>query len=148
MRGETVTYVNCTPRQSWLEERLGLEVPSGWTDVLSGSASLEDAIIATDVQHLSVLGAGSLLSRYNSDINSAAMRELLSQVAAKAKFVIIELPSQDDVPAIAAVFAAVDGVQAVARIKKSSRSRVQLLLEQVEDAGAELSGVWLQRRRD
>ena len=141
-----MVYVSCTNDSGWLPKSLGLEVTSGWTDVLDGTTSLEDALMPTEVSGLRYLGAGDAASRRPHPISSREFRSIVEELQGKCRVVVFELPPLDDQPAGRAVLGLVDGVQLVVLDNKTSRDAVGSAMAAVETEGADLVCAWVQSR--
>jgi uncharacterized protein involved in exopolysaccharide biosynthesis/Mrp family chromosome partitioning ATPase len=146
LAGEQVVYVSCTNDSGWLPSSLGLEVTSGWTDVLDGRTSLEDALLPTEVAGLRYLGAGDAASRRPHPISSREFRGIVEELQGKCRVVVFELPTLDDQPAGRAVLGLVDGVQLVVLDNKTSRDAVGGATAAIEREGADLVCAWVQSR--
>lgn len=146
LAGEDVVYVSCTDDAGWLATSLGLEAKSGWTDVLDGETSLEDALLDTEVSGLRYLAAGDAASRRPNPVSSREFRSMIDGLKGQCRVVVLELPSLDDHPTGRAVLGMADGVQLVVLDNKTSREEVSSALAAVEGEGAELVCAWVQER--
>jgi Mrp family chromosome partitioning ATPase len=97
-----------------VHELLGLEPGPGLVDVLTGTATLQDALVDVPSYHLTVLRAGRAYDRPAEMLGSAPMRRLLDSLRAQFDRIVI-----DSAPAIvadpAALAPAVDGLLLVVR---------------------------------
>jgi len=146
LAGEEVVYVSCTNDSGWLANSLDLEASSSWGDVLSGEASLEDALLPTEVAGLRYLAAGDADSRGSNTISSREFRGMIEDLKGKCRFVVFELPALEDHPTGRAVLGLADGVQLVVLDNKTSRDEVRGALAAVEGEGADLVCAWVQER--
>ena len=146
LAGEDVIYVSCTDDTGWLATSLGLQASRGWTDVIDGAASLEDALLETEVSGLRYLAAGDTASRRPNPVSSRDFRSMIDGLAHQCRFVVLELPALADHPTGRAVIGMVDSVQLVLLDNKTSRDEVSSALAAVEAEGAELVCAWLQER--
>ncbi len=157
--GEEVVYVGCGGKPSWLQRRLGLRSTLGWTHVLEGRAKLEEALVPTGVPGLRFLSDSSEASvAFGDDDDVAGARQsyarskrplsqLLDQLAERARFVILELPSLAERPDGHAILRLVDAVEIVVDQSRSSKTGITSLVQSVRAAGATVAGVVLDRSR-
>jgi hypothetical protein len=146
LAGEDVVYVSCTDDAGWLATSLGLQPSRGWTDVIDGVASLEDALLDTEVSGLRYLAAGDVASRRPNPVSSREFRSMIDGLARQCRFVVLELPALADHPTGRAIIGMVDSVQLVLLDNKTSRDEVSSALAAVEAEGAVLACAWLQER--
>jgi capsular exopolysaccharide synthesis family protein len=109
-----VLVIDADLRHPRVHELLGLEAGPGLVDVLTGAATLQDALVEVPSQHLTVLRAGRAYDRPAEMLGSAPMRRLLDSLRSQFDRIVI-----DSAPAIvtdpAALAPAVDGLLLVVR---------------------------------
>lgn len=109
-----VLAIDADLRNPRVHELLGLEPGPGLVEVLTGEASLQDALVELPAQHLTVLRAGHTYDRPAEMLGSAPMRRLLDTLRAQFDRIVI-----DSAPAAVAdpgaIAAAVDGMLLVVR---------------------------------
>ena len=129
-------------RNPALAERLGLDPSVGLTSVITGKASLEDALQRSGPL-LDVLLAGPIPPNAVSLINSSGFRHLMTEVRAKYDMVIIDgaplLPVTDS--ALLAKIA--DGALIVVNSRKTSRKELKRALHHLALSGAPVHGAIL-----
>ncbi|MBF2064470.1 MAG: polysaccharide biosynthesis tyrosine autokinase [Calothrix sp. C42_A2020_038] len=69
-----------------------LPAKPGVSDVVQGNISLKEAVQSTQIENLSVLTCGELHGRPSQILESAAMKNLISEASADYDFVIIDTP--------------------------------------------------------
>lgn len=69
-----------------------LQAKPGITDIIEGNISLKEAVQPTEIENLSVLTCGEVYGRPSQILESAAMKNLISEAAANYDFVIIDTP--------------------------------------------------------
>ena len=109
-----VLLIDADLRHPRVHELLGLEPGPGLVDVLTGAATLQDALIELPAYHLSVLRAGRAYDRPAEMLGSAPMRRLLDSLRTQFDRIVV-----DSAPAIvsdpAALAPVVDGLLLVVR---------------------------------
>jgi protein-tyrosine kinase len=109
-----VLVIDADLRHPRVHELLGLEAGPGLADVLTGHASLADALVELPGQHLTVLRAGRAYDRPAEMLGSAPMRRLIDTLRAQFDRIVI-----DSAPAVVAdpvaIAPIVDGLLLVVR---------------------------------
>ena len=138
--GKTVTAVNLTLtmaqefqrrvlvidtdlRRPGVHELLGLPPGPGLVDVLTGSATLEEALVELPEYHLTVLRAGGTYDRPAEMLGSAPMRRLVDTLRTHFDRIVV-----DSAPAIVAdpgaVAALADGLVLVVRAGTTTKPAI------------------------
>ncbi len=141
---ERVAYVACAEKPSWIANRLSLPARRGWSEVLRGEATIEQAIVATSVTGLSYLPAGNFGGAIPHPLASEGFLQLLDRIAKTHRFVIVELPELATRPEGRQVLGVVDAVQLVVRLEDGRKASVKAAIDAVRVAGARLLGATLQ----
>lgn len=102
-----VLVVDANLRRPAVAERLGMEVPPGLTEVLSGEVPLQTAVRATVQQHLKILSSGSPAALW---ADPESLRELLNEVKREADLVLVDGPCWDGRSAVLALAQASDAL--------------------------------------
>lgn len=109
-----VLLIDADLRHPRIHELLGLEPGPGLVDVLTGAATLQDALLELPAYHLSVLRAGRAYDRPAEMLGSAPMRRLLDSLRTQFDRIVV-----DSAPAVvsdpAALAPVVDGLLLVVR---------------------------------
>jgi protein-tyrosine kinase len=118
-----VLAIDADLRYPRMHELLGLAPGPGLVEVLTGEASLEDALVELPEQHLTVLRAGHSYDRPAEMLGSAPMRRLLDTLRSQFDRIVI-----DSAPAIVADPGAmapiVDGMLLVVRSGVTTRPAI------------------------
>jgi capsular exopolysaccharide synthesis family protein len=138
-----VVVVDCDLRRPSLDRYLGGIAQVGFSTVLSGAASLSEALQKTRFPRLTLLAAGTAPPNPSELIGSQATQKMLSELRARFDYVIV-----DSSPLLAATDAAVlaadgDGVLIVARFGKTKRKQLADAVANLNDVGAPLLGALL-----
>jgi capsular exopolysaccharide synthesis family protein len=137
-----VLLVDGDLRRSRLHHVFETERTPGLGEVLSGAATIDEAVRPTAVPGLSLLPAG-VLAPNASELLGSAMRPLLDALAERFDLVILDTP-----PILAAADAEIMGVQSdavllVVRAGQTDRSSAQYAVQQMRAIGARVVGAVL-----
>ena len=114
----------------------------GLTDVLTGKASFEEAVIRTEIGKLKILPSGRLQG--NSELlTSYMMGELLQKVAGQYDTVLIDAPSVLGVAGINLLASQCDGVLLVIHKGKTNLEKAAEAKKILEFSNAKIAGVIL-----
>jgi polysaccharide biosynthesis transport protein len=143
--GERVILVDCDLRRPSVDRQLKLPNKVGFTSVVTGACSLQDALQETAVPGLRVLTSGPTPPNPFHMLNSRAARSLLRQLRNEADFVVIDTPpalGMADAQLIATTADAILLVVSTQGAKKHEIARTRDLLSQT---GVEMLGTILNR---
>ncbi|MGD9590874.1 MAG: polysaccharide biosynthesis tyrosine autokinase [Mycolicibacterium sp.] len=135
-----VVLVDGDMRRPALVKYLDLVGEVGFSTVLSGGATLEEALQKTRYAGLTVLTSGVVPPNPSELLGSQAARNLLSELRAKFDYVIV-----DSTPLLAVADAAIlaagsDGVLIIARFGRTRRDQLTHAVGTLEGVGAPLLG--------
>jgi uncharacterized protein involved in exopolysaccharide biosynthesis len=142
--GERVVYVSCASDDNWLSRRLGFADQAGWSEVVRNGGKLEDAVVATTISGLSYLPMGQAVDSAPHPIAGPAFVDVLEQLSASNRFVVLEMPDPSQRPEGQSVLCAVDAAQLVMCIRKSTKASVREGTAAIKSANARLLGAVLQ----
>lgn len=129
-----VLLIDGDMRRPTLHRYLDLVQPVGFSTVLSGRASLEDALQKTRFAGLTVLTSGQIPPNPSELLGSQAARNLLSNLRTKFDYVVVDSTPLLAVTDAALLAADADGVLIMSRFGHTKT-------EQLANAVASLSGV-------
>lgn len=135
-----VVLVDGDMRRPMLHKYLDLVGTVGFSTVLSGAASLDEALQKTRFPGLTVLTAGAIPPNPSELLGSQSARTLLGELRAKFDYVIV-----DSTPLLAVTDAAIlgsgaDGVLVVARFGQTKRDQLAHAMENLTSVGAGVLG--------
>ncbi|MCL5103227.1 MAG: polysaccharide biosynthesis tyrosine autokinase [Armatimonadetes bacterium] len=145
--GARVVLVDADLRQPTQHLIFGVENKVGLTNVLTGGASLEDALVPTKIQGLLLVPTGPVPDNPVKLLRSAEMKDLDNQVKAAADFVVYDTPAGVTFPDPVLVAAQVGSaivVHSAGRVPRGSEAELRAKLESV---GVRLLGVVLNKVR-
>jgi receptor protein-tyrosine kinase len=135
-----VLLVDGDMRRPTLHKHLGLVQPVGLSTVLSGGASLEDALQQTRYSGLTALTSGALPPNPSELLGSMAAKKLLNEMRIRFDYVIIDTTPLLAVTDAAILAAGADGVLVMARFGHTKREHLAHAVESLESVGARLLG--------
>ena len=135
-----VALVDGDMRRPSLDKYLGLVGSVGFSNVLSGAASLSDVLQTTKYPRLTVLTAGAIAPNPSELLGSQAAKNVLRELRDQFDYVII-----DSSPLLAVTDGAIlategDGVLIMARFAETKRDQLAHAVGTLESVGATLLG--------
>lgn len=141
--GKSVLLVEADMRRPKVAEYLGVEASVGLTNVLTGSASLEESLVQWHRGLLSVLPVGSTPPNPSELLASQQMRHLLAELRERFDIVVVDAAPLLPVSDGAIVASVTDGALLVARHGTTTRDQAQHAAEALDRVDARLLGVVL-----
>ncbi|MCC6484325.1 MAG: polysaccharide biosynthesis tyrosine autokinase [Armatimonadetes bacterium] len=145
--GARVILVDADMRQPHQHLVFGLDNSKGFSNLLAGSAKIEDVALPTKVEGLLLIPSGPLPDNPMRLLRSDAMRHFVEEASGVADFVIFDSPAGAafaDPTVIAAYVKQVLLVQSAGRVPRGAENEFRSRLEQI---GAEFVGVVLNKVR-
>ena len=90
--GARTLLVDSDLRKPTLDALLGVEKRPGLTEVLAGVCSVEESIVETEVDNLSIIGSGSLPPNPSEMIGSEKMRKVVDSLCASYDHILFDSP--------------------------------------------------------
>ncbi|WP_214412883.1 polysaccharide biosynthesis tyrosine autokinase [Sphaerisporangium fuscum] len=141
--GWRVLAVEADLRRPQLADYLGLERSAGLTDVLIGSAKLEEVTQTWGPSSLSVLTSGKIPPNPSEILASQEMRTLLARLRSEYDMVIMDAPPLLAVTDAAALAAICEGTLLVARYGRTRSEHIARATEMLASVNARLVGTVL-----
>ena len=145
--GARVILVDADLRKPTQHLIFGTDNKAGLTNILSGGATLEDALVPTRIQGLLLVPAGPVSDNPVKLLHSAEMKDFVEQVAELADFVIYDTPAGVTFPdptLVATVVGSAIVVHSAGRVPRGSETEFRARMESV---GVKLLGVVLNKVR-
>lgn len=136
----SVVLVDGDMRRPALHKYLDLLGPVGFSTVLSGGASLDDALQKTRFPGLEVLTAGAVPPNPSELLGSQSARKLLKELRTQFDYVIVDSTPLLAVTDAAILAAGADGVLMVVRFGQTKRDQLAHAVGNLETVGAPLLG--------
>lgn len=135
-----VVLVDGDMRRPMLHKYLDLVGTVGFSTVLSGRASLAEALQKTRFPGLTVLTAGSVPPNPSELLGSQSARKLLGELRAQFDYVVVDSTPLLAVTDAAILAAGADGVLVMARFGQTKREQLAHAVGSLESVGAPLLG--------
>lgn len=136
-----VVLVDGDMRRPTVAKYLDLVGSVGFSTVLSGAASLDEALQKTRFPGLTVLTSGIIPPNPSELLGSQSARKLLGDLRAQFDYVIVDSTPLLAVTDAAILAAGADGVLIMARFGSTRREQLAHAVESLESVGAPLMGV-------
>jgi protein-tyrosine kinase len=130
--GRRVLLVDCDLRKPKVHLALGLRPQAGLAEVLTGSKSLDEAILKVENLNLDVLAVRGRPPNPSELLSSANMVELVEELAKRYDRVILDTPAALGMPDAKAVAEYADGIVLVVRADVTSRRDVEASIELID----------------
>lgn len=136
----SVVLVDGDMRRPTLAKYLDLVGSVGFSTVLSGRASLSEALQKTRFPGLTVLTSGTIPPNPSELLGSQSARKLLSDLRVQFDYVIVDSTPLLAVTDAAILAAGADGVLIMARFGQTKRDQLAHAVESLKSVGAPLLG--------
>ncbi len=138
----SVVLVDGDLRRPSLHKYLGLSGLVGLSTVLSGQASLSEALQPTGVAGLTVLASGAIPPNPSELLGSVTAQKLLSELRADFDYVIVDSTPLLAVTDAAILAAGADGVLIAARYGQTKRDQLTHAVDSLRSVNARLLGAF------
>lgn len=135
-----VIVVDGDMRRPKLDQYLQTVGSVGFSTVLSGAASLEDAIQETRYPRLSVLTSGAVPPNPSELLGTQAAKKVLSDLRSRFDYVIFDTSPLLAVTDAAILAASSDGVLMMARFAQTKREQLTQAIKHLDDVSAVVLG--------
>lgn len=143
--GKSVVLVDADLRKPAIHLAFGLERKQGLTNLLTGTATMEEVLHETSVENLRVIPSGPLPPNPTLMLKSNTMREVVKTLVEKADYVFIDSPPVLGAADPLAIAASVDAVILVVDSKKARRTLVERTTQSLQQANEAVLGVLLNK---
>lgn len=141
--GHNVVLVDGDLRRPTLHKYLDLVGQVGFSTVLSGGASLQEALQKTRFLGLTVLTSGAIPPNPSELLGSLSARKLLTELREQFDYVIVDSSPLLAVTDAAILAAGADGVMVMVRYGHTKRDQIMHAVASLESVGAPLLGAVL-----
>jgi succinoglycan biosynthesis transport protein ExoP len=145
--GVRVCLVDCDLRRPRLANAFGLTPSVGFTSVLLGTATLDDAMLVSETWGalISLLPSGPIPPNPSELLSSPRVQKLFDELTERCDLVIIDTPPTLPVSDALAASRLADAVLMVTTANTSTRKGVQRALELMRNVGAPVAGTVLNK---
>jgi receptor protein-tyrosine kinase len=141
--GSNVLLVDGDMRRPSLNKYLDIVGSVGFSTVLSGGASLDEALQESRFPRLTVLAAGAAPPNPSELLGSLAAKKTLDELRTRFDYVIVDSPPLLAVTDSAILAAEADGALLLVRAEKTKRDQIAHAVGMLHDVGATLLGTVL-----
>ena len=127
-----VVLVDANLRSPGVHPLFAIERTPGFSDVLSGRATLEEALVYLPEFRLTLLPAGTLPEYPTELLGSTAMRRTLDALGVRFDRILLDLPAVTTVADVGTVAPMIDGVLIVVRAGHTQRPALDQSLAAIE----------------
>lgn len=127
-----VLLVDGDLRHPALHRLLGIPGRPGLSDVLTGTAPLDDALVSIPEYRLTVLPAGNAVDRTTELLGSAEMRRLVDTLRTHFDRIVFDTPPAAPLADVSVLAPLVDGVLLVVRAGRTQRPAIDRAVEDIE----------------
>ncbi len=132
--------IDCDLRKPRVHKIFDLDSQPGLTNYLTGNATREEILRATEIPNLMVIPAGAISPSPNNLLNSEIFKELLAQLRQQFRHIIIDTPPILGFSDARIVSVLVDGALLVTRYNSTHKSAVRLAVQLLSQINAPLMG--------
>ncbi|AFM16099.1 capsular exopolysaccharide biosynthesis protein [Mycolicibacterium chubuense NBB4] len=136
----TVVLVDGDMRRPMIAKYLDLVEPVGFSTVLSGMASLDDALQKTRFRGLTALTSGAIPPNPSELLGSQAARKMLAELRARFDYVVVDSTPLLAVTDAAILAAGADGVLLMSRYAHTKRDQLVHAVGNLRGVGAPILG--------
>lgn len=138
--GKRVILVDCDLRRPTVNKTFGFKRKPGFTELVTGKASLDDVIIDTSINGLSIIASGHIPHNPAEIVETAAKLKLLDRILERCDLVIVDSPPAAVVTDAVVLAPVVDSVLLVARSGRIQKKVVEGVWLKLRKSGAHLCG--------
>ncbi|WP_199253949.1 polysaccharide biosynthesis tyrosine autokinase [Mycolicibacterium mengxianglii] len=135
-----VALIDGDMRRPTVHKYLDLVGPVGFSTVLSGQATLDEALQKTRFPGLTVLTSGTIPPNPSELLGSMAAKKLLNEMRGQFDYVIVDSTPLLAVTDSAILAAGADGVLIISRFGQTKREQLVHAVRNLSDVGATLLG--------
>lgn len=143
LSGQKVLLIDCDIRRRTLKDVLGLEPPVGLLQVLSGEANWRQAIYVDEASGMHLLPLNDSGFTPKDVFGSEAMNKLIGELRGSFDLIVLDCAPVLAVAETRVVVAKADSAVVVARWEKTPIRAVRTAVQQLQGAGANITGIAL-----
>lgn len=145
MDGKKALIVDCDLRRPTLHRKLSVSRDIGFTNVVTGACSLEDAIAPTSIENLYLLPSGPIPPNPTEILNSQRSRQIFSELRDMYDSIIVDCPPCVGLGDVQVVSNLVDGLILLIAMDKTLKPHLHIAMKALTQVEAPLIGLVLNR---
>lgn len=138
--GKRVVVVDTDLRRPRLHRIFDTENRAGASTVLIGESALDDVILRTSVEGLSIVTSGPIPPNPSELLHAGGFTEMLDALSDRFDVVICDSPPVNFVTDASVIAAQVDGAVLVVHANKTTRDELRMARRRLQEVGARLFG--------
>ena len=139
--GERTVLLDLDLRRPTQHTFLDMSLSPGFTSVVSGQCTLEEALRDTTIPDLQIITGGPIPPNPFKLLNSQTARQTITDIIAKADFVVIDTPPMLGLADARLISSLVDGTVMVVAMQETARREVGRAGDLLNSTGNEVLGV-------
>lgn len=147
-RHRPVLLVDANLTNPQLDTMLGASASPGLAEAVAGTAELANCLRRRPEGGITILPAGSAALREQTNLHSSQVAPLLQNLRQQFGLIIFDLPPTTARSNTLGIAPVLDGVLLVVEAERTRSPVINRAKQQLEDAGASLLGIVLNRRRE
>ncbi|WP_319586132.1 polysaccharide biosynthesis tyrosine autokinase [uncultured Desulfobulbus sp.] len=145
MDGKRVLLIDCDLRRPSAHRKLAVSRDIGFTNVVTNTCKLEDAIVQTSVENLFLLPAGPIPPNPTEILNSQRSHQIFEQIRDMYDTIIVDCPPCVGLSDVQVLSTLVDGLILLVAMDQTLRPHLQIAMRALNQVDAPLIGVVLNR---
>lgn len=145
MEGKKVLLVDCDLRRPAVHKALNISRNIGFTNVVTGTADINNAIVPTEVDGLFCLPSGPIPPNPTEFLSSQNSRDLIERLVGHYDLVILDCPPSTGLSDIQVISTFVDGLLLVVCMDKTLKPHLKITTQTLSQAEAPIMGIVLNR---
>ena len=140
-----ILLIDADMRKPVKYKHFGGQMELGLADIVSGTATFENAVMDTNIHNLSILTSGTKPTYPTEFLISSALDEILISAKQEYDFVIIDSPAMGSYIDGAVIASKADGVLILAKWKSTHYHSIERAKKQLEKVNANILGIVLNK---
>ncbi|MHB1456520.1 MAG: GumC family protein [Armatimonadota bacterium] len=145
MDGKRVLLIDCDLRRPSAHRKLAVSRDIGFTNVVTNTCKLEDAIVQTSVENLFLLPAGPIPPNPTEILNSQRSHQIFDEIRDMYDAIIVDCPPCVGLSDVQVLSTLVDGLILLVAMDQTLRPHLQIAMRGLTQVEAPLIGIVLNR---
>lgn len=145
--GEKVIIVDANLRTPAIHSFLSLEQENGFSELIYGQKSIDQALKKTEIKNLTVITSGSPVTNPSTGLASVKLPALIQELKIKADWILVDSPPIHDYNDSCILADKLDGVILIIQAEKTKWEVVQSAKERISRNDIKLLGAILNKKQ-